>query len=217
MTVSAAGQHRPRQPPAVIIPFLNGMAHVEALTGRFGPAVLGGTLRIATQLEDDGTIRTLTPQFDVELGELDGSPSTRVDRLASAFKDAGADVTVPGNVVDAMWAKWVFIPGRARPHSRDRHPADRPGRACPADPQPADPILSTTVCLLPVRGLSHPVRSENSLSSERAVVLRSVRRVGGAGNLFGRSAQRSRSSRWSPTRMALAIAVRAGLTALMLG
>ena len=85
------------------------MAHVEALTGRFGSAALGGVLRIATQLEDDGTIRVLTPEFDVELGELDGSPSTRVDRLASAFKDAGADVTVPGNIVDAMWAKWVFI------------------------------------------------------------------------------------------------------------
>jgi 2-dehydropantoate 2-reductase len=97
------------QPPAVIIPFLNGMAHVEALTGRFGSAVLGGTLRIATQVEHDGTIRVLTPQFDVELGELDGSPSARVDRLASAFKDAGADVTVPGNIIDAMWAKWVFI------------------------------------------------------------------------------------------------------------
>ena len=97
------------KPPAVIVPFLNGMAHVDALTGRFGSAVLGGTLRIATQLEDDGTIRELTPQFDVELGELDGTPSTRVDRLASAFKDAGADVTVPGNIVDAMWAKWVFI------------------------------------------------------------------------------------------------------------
>jgi 2-dehydropantoate 2-reductase len=97
------------KPPAVIIPFLNGMAHVEALTGRFGPAVLGGVLRIATQVEDDGTIRVLTPQFDVELGELDGSPSTRADRLASAFKDAGANVAVPGNIVDAMWAKWVFI------------------------------------------------------------------------------------------------------------
>jgi 2-dehydropantoate 2-reductase len=97
------------KPPAVIIPFLNGMAHVEALTGRFGSAVLGGVLRIATQLEADGTIRVLTPQFDVELGELDGSPSARVDRLASAFKDAGADVAVPGNIVDAMWAKWVFI------------------------------------------------------------------------------------------------------------
>lgn len=94
---------------AVIVPFLNGMAHVEALTGRFGRAVLGGVLRIATQLEDDGTIGVLTPQFDVEVGELDGAPSTRVDRLASAFKDAGADVTVPANIVDAMWAKWVFI------------------------------------------------------------------------------------------------------------
>ena len=51
-------------------------------------AVLGGMLRIATQPEDDGTIRVLTPEFDVGLGELDGSPSSRVDRLASAFKDA---------------------------------------------------------------------------------------------------------------------------------
>ena len=228
------------KPPAVIIPFLNGMAHVEALTGRFGSAVLGGVLRIATKLEDDGTIRVLTPEFDVELGELDGSPSTRVDRLASAFKDAGADVTVPGNIVDAMWAKWVFIaslgavtslmrapvgaiaavpagqrfaqsvlaeaaaaaaacghpvpagqlhadragphrpgvaghivadprpdrgpphrgrggagrPRRARPRGRDRHPADRPGRAGPADPQPADRILSTAVCRFPCHGLS---------------------------------------------------------------
>src|SRR5579863_430118 len=97
------------KPPAVIIPFLNGMAHVEPLVGRFGSAVLGGVLRIATEAEDDGTIRVLAPTFEVEVGELDGSPSARVDRLASAFRDAGADVTVPQNIVDAMWAKWVFI------------------------------------------------------------------------------------------------------------
>lgn len=94
---------------AVIIPFLNGMAHVDPLTDRFGSAVIGGVLRVATDLEDDGTIRVLAPTFEVELGELDGSPSARVDRLASAFRDAGADVTVPGSIVDAMWAKWVFI------------------------------------------------------------------------------------------------------------
>jgi 2-dehydropantoate 2-reductase len=97
------------KPPAVIIPFLNGMAHVEPLVARFGPAVLGGVLRVATQREDDGTIEVLAPAFQVELGELDGSPSARVDRLASAFRDAGADVAVPQNIVDAMWAKWVFI------------------------------------------------------------------------------------------------------------
>jgi 2-dehydropantoate 2-reductase len=97
------------EPPAVIIPFFNGMAHVESLTGQFGSVVLGGVLRIATELEDDGTIQVLAPTFEVEMGELDGSPSARVDRLASAFRDAGARVVVPGNIVDAMWAKWVFI------------------------------------------------------------------------------------------------------------
>jgi 2-dehydropantoate 2-reductase len=97
------------KPPAAILPFLNGMSHVEPLVGRFGPTVLGGVLRVATELEDDGTIRALAPTFEVELGELDGSPSARVDRLASAFRDAGADVTVPESIVDAMWDKWVFI------------------------------------------------------------------------------------------------------------
>lgn len=97
------------KPPAVIVPFLNGMAHVEPLVGRFGSAVLGGVLRIVTEREDDGTIRVLAPMFEVEFGELDGSPSARVDRLASAFRDAGADVTVPADIVGAMWDKWVYI------------------------------------------------------------------------------------------------------------
>ncbi len=97
------------KPPAVVVPFLNGMAHVEPLVGRFGSAVLGGVVWVATQLDEAGTIQVLAPMFRVELGELDGSPSGRVSRLASAFRDAGADVTVPGNIVDAMWAKWVFL------------------------------------------------------------------------------------------------------------
>ena len=42
-----------------------------------GPAVLGGVLRVATQVGDDGTIRVLVPTFDVEVGELDRPPGTR--------------------------------------------------------------------------------------------------------------------------------------------
>src|SRR5580704_16913689 len=54
-------------PPAMIVPFLNGIAHLERLTARFSPAVIGGTLRVATELEDDGTIRALAPTFEVEV------------------------------------------------------------------------------------------------------------------------------------------------------
>lgn len=97
------------KPPASILPFLNGMAHIEALASRFGTAVLGGVLRVFTQLEDDGTIRLLAPVFEVELGELDGSPSPRAQALATALRDAGASVAVRADIVGAMWAKWVFI------------------------------------------------------------------------------------------------------------
>ncbi len=92
-----------------IVPFLNGMAHLDALTSAFGTAVLGGVLRVMTDLDGDGMIRVLTPMFEVELGELDGSPSDRADRLAAAFRTAGAEAAVRTDIVGAMWAKWVFI------------------------------------------------------------------------------------------------------------
>jgi 2-dehydropantoate 2-reductase len=96
-------------PGTAIVPFLNGMAHLDALAGTFGTAALGGVLRVATDLAEDGTIRVLTPLFEVELGELDGSRSTRAEQLAAAFRDAGADVAVRADIIRAMWAKWVFI------------------------------------------------------------------------------------------------------------
>ena len=96
-------------PPAMIVPFLNGMAHLERLTARFSPAVIGGTLRVATELEDDGSIRALAPTFEVEVGELDGSPSPRIGELAAAFRTAGAQVAVRDDIIGAMWAKWVYI------------------------------------------------------------------------------------------------------------
>ena len=97
------------EPDTAILPFLNGMAHLDALAGRFGKAVLGGVLRVVTQLADDGTVQVLAPLFEVELGELDGSGSDRTEALAAAFAEAGADVTVSTDIVGAMWAKWVFI------------------------------------------------------------------------------------------------------------
>src|SRR5690242_4321028 len=57
--------------------------------------------------------------------------------------------------------------------------------------------------------------ADDVLQGHRPV--RAVRRHPGAGCLVASPAQPSRWSRWSPTRIALAMAVRAGFTALMLG
>jgi 2-dehydropantoate 2-reductase len=96
-------------PSTAVVPFLNGMRHVDPLVSRFGSAVLGGVLRIATELEDDGAILVIAPTFEVEIGELAAQSDQRVEEIAARFRAAGAQVTIPADIVDAMWAKWVFI------------------------------------------------------------------------------------------------------------
>jgi 2-dehydropantoate 2-reductase len=96
-------------PETMVVPFLNGMGHVDRLVDRFGSSVIGGVLRVATELQADGSVRLLNPLFEIEIGELDGRPSERTDSLGAAFRAAGADVTVSGHIMAGMWAKWVFI------------------------------------------------------------------------------------------------------------
>src|ERR1700761_4248351 len=65
-------------PQTVVVPFINGINHVDALSRAFGSAVLGGVLKIATELEPSGDIRAIAPGGSIEVGELDGGTSDRV-------------------------------------------------------------------------------------------------------------------------------------------
>jgi 2-dehydropantoate 2-reductase len=151
-------------PPAVILPFLNGIAHLEPLVGRFGSAVLGGVLRVATQVDGDGAIRVLAPAFDVEVGELNGPPSTRVEDLASAFRDAGANVTVPDDIIGAMWAKWVFIVSMAAVTSLMRAPVGDIV-AVPDGAEFARSVLAEAAAT--ARAAGHPVPGEELQQTEQ--------------------------------------------------
>lgn len=94
-----------------VLSFQNGMAKNEQLAERFGwPAVVGATSILgATLLEPGKTHHTM---FGVTyFGELDGSRSERVDRLAEAFNRAGMKAEVPASVVSAEWSKLCqFVP-----------------------------------------------------------------------------------------------------------
>ena len=93
----------------MILPFLNGMAHIDALTARYPTATLGGVIKVMAQLDDDGDVVVLRPMCDIELGELDGRPSDRTTRLVDQLSVPGISVTASTAIVDRMWAKWVFI------------------------------------------------------------------------------------------------------------
>lgn len=99
-------------PRTRIVPFLNGMAHVEELTRRFGAeAVLGGVVMVITQLDADGDVVQLAPLQRIQIGDLAGAdrPDERLAEVAAELADAGFDFSVSADILGAMWAKWVMI------------------------------------------------------------------------------------------------------------
>lgn len=93
-----------------VVPLLNGVAHLHALVARLGAgAVLGGVAKVVTTLTDDGDILRMAPPAVILTGELDARPSARVDAIRGVLAEAGIDSPATGDIVAAMWHKWVFI------------------------------------------------------------------------------------------------------------
>jgi 2-dehydropantoate 2-reductase len=93
-----------------VVPFLNGMAHMDALNAAFGPeAVLGGVVRVITTVTENGDIVQLAPIADMLIGEQEGGISERSRGIGSVLSGAGFDVEVSRDIRAAMWHKWVFI------------------------------------------------------------------------------------------------------------
>ena len=97
-------------PRTRIIPFLNGMAHMDQLNARFGmTTVLGGVVKVATQLNEDGDIVQVAPGASMAVGAQDGSVSSLLEETSAELADAGFEFSVSNDIITAMWAKWAFI------------------------------------------------------------------------------------------------------------
>jgi 2-dehydropantoate 2-reductase len=97
-------------PRTMVVPFLNGMAHLAVLNKRFGEsAVLGGVVVIATQLTGDGDIVQLSPPASLVIGTQDGTRSTRLQAVHDELSGAGFDTSVSDEIIARMWQKWVFV------------------------------------------------------------------------------------------------------------
>jgi 2-dehydropantoate 2-reductase len=97
-------------PRTVVVPFLNGMAHLAMLNSRFGePAVFGGVVLIATQLTDEGDIVQLSPPASLTIGTQDGTRTTQLQTVGDQLSGAGFDVATSDEIIARMWQKWVFV------------------------------------------------------------------------------------------------------------
>ncbi len=93
-----------------ILPLLNGVRHLDALSDRFGPdRVLGGHCRMSATVDDRGRIIHLNNRDLVGIGELGGGVTPRARSIAGEFQAAGFDTSPSTRIVQEMWEKWVFI------------------------------------------------------------------------------------------------------------
>ncbi|HEX4093182.1 MAG TPA: 2-dehydropantoate 2-reductase [Trebonia sp.] len=97
-------------PGTLIVPFLNGMSHLDRLSQRFGVgAVLGGVVIVATTVNANGDIVRLAPQASLTTGAQPGSSVDTAGVAAALDGVIGFDFALSADILADMWGKWVFI------------------------------------------------------------------------------------------------------------
>ena len=95
---------------AAVLPFLNGVSHIDTLERRFGAGrVVGGIARIGAMLRDDGAIEQFYPFNVLRFGELDGRGSARMAQFEAAFAGTTVDALVSADIRRELWLKFVFL------------------------------------------------------------------------------------------------------------
>ncbi|MDA9433820.1 2-dehydropantoate 2-reductase [Bradyrhizobium sp. CCBAU 51627] len=94
----------------VIIPFLNGLRHIDVLNARFGKEkVFGGQCAISATLSANGEILHLVDLHTLSFGEQNGARSKHRDEIIAALSGANFIAEASDNILQDMWEKWVFI------------------------------------------------------------------------------------------------------------
>ena len=94
----------------MVLPLLNGIAHLERLIEAFGEnSVIGGLCFVETTLDQKGTIIQNSPVHQLVYGERTGERSSRIERLKLVFDGSKADFVLSEDINQDMWHKYLFI------------------------------------------------------------------------------------------------------------
>ena len=98
----------------VVIPILNGIAHLTALDAAFGTArVLGGCCQIAATLTKEGVVKSMAEVHSITWGARDGlhkaQQQTVAEALGKEFTNTMVSWKVSDNIMLDMWEKIAFL------------------------------------------------------------------------------------------------------------
>jgi 2-dehydropantoate 2-reductase len=101
--------------PALVLPLLNGLDHVDVLRERFAPAsVLAGSIRVEADRPAPGLVVHTSPFLLVNMASRYEAAASRMQTLAQTLTDAGvpARVLLPisaASEAQVMWSKLVRL------------------------------------------------------------------------------------------------------------
>jgi 2-dehydropantoate 2-reductase len=97
-------------PQTALIPFLNGVKHMDTLDAAFGhERVLGGVAQIAATLSPAGEVIQLNDLHAVIFGERDAATSKRCEALAAVMAKAKFTSKLSPNIQLELWEKFLFL------------------------------------------------------------------------------------------------------------
>ena len=93
----------------LVIPFLNGLEHIEFLRTVYPPAsVVAATIRIETTRAAPGVIRQTSPFASIDMA-ASASNRERVDSIAAHLTAAGLRVNVRDDELAMLWDKFALL------------------------------------------------------------------------------------------------------------
>jgi 2-dehydropantoate 2-reductase len=149
---------------AAVLPLLNGVETTERLEALGVPraSLLGGVTYISAVRVAAGVFERRTPLQRVQLGELDGgrgAESPRAERIAAAFRDAGAEAAVERDITLALWQKFVYLASIAAACGLARAPVG-PLRASALGRRLIERAVREAVAVGRARGVALPADEE---------------------------------------------------------
>ncbi len=95
---------------ALIIPLLNGYAHMEQLSKKFVNArSFGGIAHIFSTLSEEGEIHHFNDVHSLTFGHLSSSDASHGRKFFDACSSANFSIKYSDNIIVDLWHKWVLI------------------------------------------------------------------------------------------------------------
>jgi 2-dehydropantoate 2-reductase len=93
-----------------ILPFLNGLAHIEQLDQRFGrERVIGGIAHIAATITETGAVKQLTDLNVLTVGARTPNQEALAKEFYGLCQKTDFNAVYSDNIEQALWDKWTFL------------------------------------------------------------------------------------------------------------